>query len=203
MLDVLTAVVLLVVAVRIGSVTRRLVTTRSFRDRTLTIVRGIRLRHVLPVPVALAAVLTAASLLLLVPGLDWGWWSAIGGVGNPVTGSTDRTSGTVLEWLVPLVFIVMLLPAVPLFAEAEERTFRAGAERWSTARRAWRGVLFGLAHAVVGVPIGVALALSIGGWYFTWWYVRGGLLESTRAHTVYNGVILLVLLLAIVTGSFS
>ena len=28
-------------------------------------------------------------LLMLVPGLSWGWWSAIGGVGNPVTGGTE------------------------------------------------------------------------------------------------------------------
>ena len=200
MLDVITAAVLLLVAVRVGGVTRRLVTTRSMRDRVVQIVRGIRLRHVLPVPFVLAAVLAAAGVLLLVPGLDWGWWSSIGGVGNPVTGSTERTSGTVLEWLIPLVFVLLLLPALPLFAEAEERRFRAGAEHWSLGRRAWRGVVFGLVHALIGIPIGVALALSIGGWYFTWWYLRGGIIESTRAHTAYNGVIILVLLLALATG---
>ena len=203
MLDVITAAVLLLVALRVGGVTRRLVTTSALRQRTWTIVRGIRARHVLPVPLVLAAVLTAASALLLVPGLDWGWWSAIGGVGNPVTGSTDRTAGTTLEWLIPLVFVVLLLPALPLFAEAEEQRFRAGAEHWSLWRRAWRGVVFGLAHALIGIPIGVALALSIGGWYFTWWYLRGGVLESTRAHTAYNGVIILVLLAALVTGGLT
>jgi hypothetical protein len=153
-----------------------------------------------PVPVVLTMVIVAASLLMLVPGLDWGWWSSIGGVGNPVTGSTERTSGTVLEWLIPLVFVLLLLPALPLFAEAEEQRFRAGAEHWSVPRRAWRGVVFGLVHAVIGIPNGVALALSIGGWYFTWWYLRGGVLESTRAHTAYNGVIIAVLLLALATG---
>lgn len=203
MLDVITAAVLLLVAVRVGGVTRRLVTTRSMRDRVVEIVRGIRLRHVLPVPLVLAAVIAAASALLLVPGLDWGWWSSIGGVGNPVTGSTERTSGTVLEWLVPLVFVLLLLPALPLFAEAEERRFRAGAEQWSLARRVWRGVVFGLVHALIGIPIGVALALSIGGWYFTWWYLRGGIIESTRAHTAYNGVLVLALLLALAAGGVS
>jgi len=84
-LDVLTAVVLVFIAVRVGSVTRRMFTTGPMRDRAVLIVRGIRLRHILPVPLVLAAVLAVASVLVLVPGLDWGWWSAIGGVGNPVT----------------------------------------------------------------------------------------------------------------------
>lgn len=196
----ITAAVLLLVAVRVGGVTRRLVTTGALRDRVVTIVRGIRLRHVLPVPLVLAAVLVTASALLLVPGLDWGWWSAIGGVGNPVTGSTERTTGTTLEWLIPLVFVLLLLPALPLFAEAEERRFREGAEHWSFRRKVGQGVVFGLVHAIVGIPIGVALALSVGGWYFTWCYLRGGVLESTRAHTAYNGVIILVLLVALATG---
>jgi hypothetical protein len=153
-LDVLTAAVLLLVAVRVGGVTRRFLTSTSIRQRSLGIVRGVRWRHLWPVPFVLAAVITVASLLLLVPGLGWGWWSAIGGVGNPVTGSTDRTAGTALEWLVPLVFALLLIPALPLFAEAEELRFRAGA-----------------------------------------------VLESTRAHTAYNGTIILILLVAIATGS--
>jgi hypothetical protein len=211
-LDVLTAAVLLFVAVRVGGVTRRFVTSSSIRRRSLGIVRGVRWRHLWPVPFVLTAVITVASLLLLVPGLDWGWWSAIGGVGNPVTGSTDRTAGTALEWVVPLVFVLLLLPALPLFAEAEELRFRAGAETWSTGRRAGRAVVFGLVHALIGIPIGVALALSVGGWWFTWAYLRGwrrtgtregAVLESTRAHTAYNGTIMVLLLVAIATGSLS
>jgi hypothetical protein len=208
-LDVITAAVLLLVAVRVGGVARRLATSPGLRRRTGTIVRGIRLRHVLPVPLVLAGVLALASLLLLVPGLDWGWWSAIGGIGNPVTGTTDRTAGTALEWVIPVVFLTLLLPALPLFAEAEERRFRAGAEHWSTGRRVWRGIVFGLTHALIGIPIGVALALAVGGWYFTAVYVRAarrrggpeaGLLESTRAHTAYNGTIVVIVLAAIATG---
>jgi hypothetical protein len=211
-LDVVTAAVLLLVAVRVGGVTRRFFTTRELRDRVLAIVRGIRPRHLLPLPLVLAAVLTAAGLLLLVPGLDWGWWSAIGGIGNPVTGSTDRTAGTPLEWVVPLAFLLLLLPVLPLFAEAEERRFRAGAESWSFRRRVGRGMGFGLVHALIGIPIGVALALSVGGWYFTWAYLRGfrrggtetaAVLESTRAHTAYNGVIVAIVLVAIATGGLT
>lgn len=203
MLDVLTGVILVLVAVRVGGVTRRVVSSREIRRRTLEIVRGIRPRHVLPVPLVLAAVLALASVLWLVPPLRWGWWTAIGGVGNPVTGSTERTQGTTLEWLIPLVFVVLLIPALPLFAEAEERRFRLGAESWSMRKRIWRGIVFGSVHALVGIPIAVALALSVGGWWFTYRYVRGGLLESTRAHTAYNGTIVVIVLVALATGGIT
>jgi hypothetical protein len=75
-------------------------------------------------------------------------------------------------------------------------------------------VLFGLAHAVVGIPIGAALALSIGGLYLTWCYLERwretrseseALLESTRAHLAYNltiiGLVLASLLVLLATGS--
>lgn len=179
------------------------------RVRALEVCRGLRAHHfVLALPV-LAAVVASASLLVLVPGLSFGWWTAIGGVGNPVTGTTSRAQGSPLEWLLPAVFLVLLVPALPLLVEREERMFRWGAEAWSWAKRAWRGVLFGLAHALIGIPIGVALALSVGGWYLTWAYLRGhrragpefGLLESTRSHLAYNLVILTLVAVVTVAGA--
>ena len=133
--DVLTVVALGFVALRLVEGVRH-ARSRRGRELVLSIVRGIRWRHFWPVPLVLTAVVTAASVLLLVPGLDWGWWSALGGTGNPVMGDTERTSGTALEWLVPLVFITLLALALPLFAHAEERMFRTGAELWSPRRRA-------------------------------------------------------------------
>ena len=158
----------------------------------------------------LSGVIVAAVAFLAVPPLRFGWWTALGGLGNPVTGTTDQTTGTALEWLVPLVFIVLLVPALPLFAFREEELFRLGAEDWSGWQRALKAVQFGLVHAVIGIPIGVALALSLGGAYFQWAYLRGyrasggdqraAVLESTRAHTAYNGVLVGVILAAILTG---
>lgn len=164
-------------------------------------------RHVWPVPIVLALVLVAATALMAVPGFDWGWWSALGGVGNPVFGSTDTTAGTPLEWVVPLVFLGLLVPALPLFANAEERMFRQGAERWTTWHRVGRTVQFGLVHALIGIPVGAAIALSLGGAYFMVVYLRSfrrtgsvqeATLESTTAHTVYNGVIIGVVIIALV-----
>jgi len=177
------------------------------RQTVRPIVRGIRWRHVWPVPLVLTVVVIVALLLLLIPGLSWGWWTAIGGEGNPVTGTTDQTSGTPLEWIVPLAFVTVLLPAIPLFALAEERAFRQGAERWTFRRRAFKCAEFGLAHALIGIPIGVALALSCGGAYFMAVYLRGwrhtgdqreAVLESARAHSVYNTFIIGIVLITVV-----
>lgn len=207
--DVLTTVLSLAV---LGFMATRLVTgvrvARSVSGRAVIreVRRRIGWRHVWPVPIVLTAVIVAASGLMLVPGLDWGWWSAIGGEGNPVFGSTDQTAGTVWEWIIPLVFMAMLLPALPLFANAEERLFRRGAEGWTTERRVLKTVQFGLVHALIGIPIGAAIALSIGGAYFLRVYVRAyarsrsvsdATMESTTAHTVYNGVIIGIVLLAL------
>ena len=71
--------------------------------------------------------------------------------------------------------------------------------------------MFGAVHAVIGIPIGAALALSIGGWYFTWAYLRGyrasgetaALLESTRSHLAYNTIIVTLVLVGIVGGALT
>jgi hypothetical protein len=191
-LDVLTVVALAFVATRLFGGTR-LLARRDVRDHIADILRGLRLRHFVLCWPVLIAVIVAASALLYVPGLSWGWWSAIGGVGSPVLGMTERDSGSAFEWVIPLVFVLMLLPALPLFAEAEERRFRAGAENWSPAKRVARAMQFGLVHCLIGIPIGVGLALSIGGGYFTWAYLRGGIPESTRAHLAYNMTVFVII----------
>lgn len=190
------------VGVRIASGTR-FALTGAGRGRVALIVRGLRVRHFIPPVPVLCLVVLAVIVLLQVPLLDFGWWSALGGVGNPVTGNTERTAGTALEWIVPLCFIVPLVPALPLFAEAEERMFRLGSETRSQWQRFIKGIQFGLMHALIGIPIGAALALSIGGWYFTWWYLWAfrrtrssvaATFESTRAHLAYNLTVVVIVL---------
>lgn len=163
-------------------------------------------RHVWPVPLLLTVVIAAATALMQVPGLSWGWWSMLGGTGNPVFGESDATVGTVWEWIIPLTFMCLLLPALPLFAYAEERMFRSGAEDWSRSRRLLKVLQFGMIHAIIGIPLGAALALSLGGAYFMSVYLReyrrhlnrhDATLESTAAHTVYNGLIVLLVVVAV------
>jgi hypothetical protein len=182
------------------------------RRHAVEVLRGLRLRHFLPVPLVLALVLGAAIGLTSIPPLAFGWWTAIGGQGNPAFGVTDRTAGTPFEVIVPIVFVLLLLPALPLLVEREEQLFRLGAEGWSTPKRIGKALLFGLVHALVGIPIGVALALSIGGAAFTLSYLRehrrtglrgAALLESTRLHLAYDltivGLVAVVLALQVVT----
>jgi hypothetical protein len=196
--NVLSVVVLAAVGLRL---VQAVSLSRSQRGRSLSrqIWTGLRWRHIWPVPFVLAGVLIVAVPLLYVPVLRWGWWSAIGGDGNPVFGSSSTTTGTVWAWLIPLIFMALVLVALPLFANAEERMFRMGAQHWSMRRRVIKVLQFGLIHAVIGIPIGVAMALSVGGAYFMAVYLRSyartgstneATIESTRAHTAYNAMII-------------
>jgi len=204
--NVLTFAVLGFMGLRLVTGVRR---SRTADGRTLIrdVVTGIRWRHVWPVPFVLATVVAVATAVMQLPGLGWGWWSAIGGQGNPVFGSNDATTGTVWQWVIPLGFMALLLPALPLFAYAEERLFRTGAEDWPTSRRVLKVLQFGLVHAVIGIPIGAALTLSIGGAYFMRIYLRTfrrtgsrhqATLESTRAHTAYNAIIVVFVVVVLV-----
>jgi hypothetical protein len=124
-----------------------------------------------------------------------------------VFGSNDSTSGTALEWLVPAAFMLLLIPALPLFAYAEEQMFRRGAEMWTPRKRVVKVVQFGLVHALIGIPLGTALALSVGGAYFMAVYLRSfralrsapeATLESARAHTTYNAVIVATVVIGVI-----
>jgi hypothetical protein len=70
-------------------------------------------------------------------------------------------------------------------------------------------VEFGLAHAIIGIPIGAALGLTVGGLYFTWSYMRvfrrtgdqnAAMLESTRAHTAYNATVIALVAAVLIFG---
>jgi hypothetical protein len=204
--DVATFGVLGFVGFRLATGTRRSFSADG-RELFRAIVSRIRWRHLWPIPLVLAGVIGLAALLWQIPGLNWGWWTALGGQGNPVFGSNDSTNGTVWEWLIPAVFLILLIPALPLFAYAEEQMFRRGAESWSRPKRALKVVQFGLVHALIGIPIGTALALSVGGAYFMATYLRSfrvqrssseATLESARAHTAYNGLIILTVIGAVI-----
>jgi hypothetical protein len=206
-LDLLTVAVLALVGYRLAGAARQ---TFLSRGHVWRLVAGLRLRHfVLALPV-LGAVMAVATVLLTVPGLDFGWWTAIGGEGNPAVGVGREGAAGPLETVLPIIFMSLLLVGLPLLVEGEEWVFRRGAQHRSRAANLRRAVLFGLVHALVGVPIGVALALSVGGVYFTWAYLRewaatgsddDALAESTRSHLAYNLVIAGIILVALAAGS--
>jgi hypothetical protein len=207
--NLLTAAVLAFIGTRLVGAAQVALSPRG-RERWLAVVRGLRVRHfVMAVPV-LVLVFAAVIVLVQLPVLSFGWWTALGGEGNPVVGSTSRTRGTPLATIVPAVFLAFLVPTLPLFALREEEVFRAGSELRTTTERVWWAVKFGMVHALVGIPIGAALALSIGGGYFTWMYLRAwrrthsvalATLESARAHVAYNLIIVCLVIVVLATGS--
>jgi hypothetical protein len=203
--DLLALVVLGVVGLRLIEAARSSVESRA---KSLVVVRGLQARHfVLALPV-LAAIIAAAFVLIQLPVLSFGWWQAIGGVGNPAIGLTDRDLG-IVNLVIPAFFLGLLVVALPLLVAREEWVFRRGAEHRGMWRNVSRSVVFGLVHAIIGIPLGAALALSIGGLYLTWCYLEGwretrtqvgALLESTRAHLAYNATILVLVAIALVLG---
>src|SRR5262249_62101004 len=134
------------------------------RRKTLGVVQGLRTRHFLRTIPVVALIVATAFVLIQLPVLSWGWGTSIGGEGNPVVGVTDRDYG-IVSVIIPLFFIGLLIVGMPLLVAREEWLFRRGAETRGTATNLWRSLVFGLAHAVVGIPIGAALAPSIGGVY--------------------------------------
>jgi len=202
-LDLLTVAVLALVGVRLFEAARSSVEARA---RMLEIVRGLRWRHFVRAVPAVVLIVATAWVLIQLPVLSFGWWTMIGGEGNPVVGVTAKDYG-IVSVVIPLFFIGLLIVGLPLLVAREEWVFRRGAEWRGTAANVGRSVLFGLAHAVVGIPIGAALALSIGGLYLTWCYLERwretrseseALLESTRAHLAYNLTIITLVLLSLV-----
>jgi hypothetical protein len=191
-LDVISLAVLAFVGFRLTDAARH-----AYRDRSRVrgLLAGLRLRHfALAVPVLFVVVVTFV-MLAEIPGLSWGWWSAIGGTGNPAFGGAPEGSTGPFEVVIPIVFAGLLLVGLPLLVEGEEWVFRRGAEHRGRAANLRRAVLFGLVHALIGVPIAAALALTVGGVYFTWAYLRAyratgsaeaALNESTRSHLAYN-----------------
>jgi hypothetical protein len=209
-LDLLTVAVLAVVGVRLFEAAR---TSIEAHGKTLSVVRGLRWRHFVRAVLTVLLIVPTAWVLIQLPVLSFGWWSMIGGEGNPVVGVTERDYG-IVSVVIPLFFIGLLIVGLPLLVSREEWVFRRGAERRGTIDNIARSLLFGLAHAVVGIPIGAALALSIGGVYLTWCYLEGwretrsqtmALLASTRAHLAYNltiiAMVLVSLLALLATGN--
>lgn len=139
--------------------------------------------------VVLALVLLAGVILILLwpPVLGFTWLSLL---------STKRDVGTNLL-VAPakypyfgVLFFLLLLVNVPRLARAEEYRFRLRTRDWAHAVR--RSIRFGLAHCVVGVPIGFGLAIAIGGLWFSYQYFQGGIRRSILAHTVYNWTVLVL-----------
>lgn len=117
----------------------------------------------------LATVVAVGSVLIRIPGLDRGWVNLLfGGTFNVVmapvaimedAGKASGWNGTAAAGT--LLFLAGFLWVIPSFAYAEEKQFRSGRLKASSIARS--AVIFGLLHALMGIPPGWALSLSVTG----------------------------------------
>jgi len=166
--------------------------------RVGVIVRGMRPRHFARAVVLIVGVAVCAGLLLNIPGMQWGWWLVLTGrerEGVIPTASDDHAEAVTL--VLSLVILAVFVLCAPILAHWEEQQYRRRSELQSRKDRFFRQVRFGLAHLVMGVPVGFALALTVAGLGFTRAYLVGGgraghrgrgVLEATRTHLAYNWV---------------
>src|SRR6476469_1921391 len=148
-----------------GSVMHVLSTDTDMRRRYRKTVTGLRLRHFVKVVPTLFLVFIAVGLLWQIKPLHFGWWSLLGGQGNPALGKAQGLP-TWGVWLGMLVAACTIL-GMRLLAYIEEQLFRVGAEHRSLIGNGIASLLFGLMHILIGIPLAVALALTIGGFAFT------------------------------------
>jgi hypothetical protein len=121
-------------------------------------------------------------------GFGWSWLSLLARPQDgPEPGRNLMAEGLRIPGFAYL-FVALLLLNVPRLAKNEERAFRQGVRGWRTA--AFESLKFGMAHCLVGVPIGFGLALALAGAWFAWQYSKGGLRRSTAYHALHNWILL-------------
>ncbi|MBW3657550.1 MAG: hypothetical protein KY457_02855 [Actinobacteria bacterium] len=166
----------------------------AWRHRRLTLLvwRRIRWRHVLGALGLLAVVGTLVTTLLVhVPGMSVGLGSLVGSSGNavfiPLEEAVSRTGpvpGAGPDWallLLSTAFFGGLVALFPWLAFIEEEVFRAGLEDASWPRELGTALVFGLAHLVMLVPVGAALAIAVAG------FVYGRVYRAAYARTDGRG----------------
>lgn len=131
--------------------------------------------------------LTASLALVLVhvfPALDRSWLYLLPG--------HEASSGNIAAMPMQIkyfgiVYVLLFAVNIPRMARSEEISYREGTRDWRHG--AVRSLRFGLGHCMMGVPLFVGLALSIGGLWFTYQYFQGGVDRSTLHHATYNWII--------------
>ena len=187
--------------------------------------KAIRFRMVLENIGVIVMVGISAYLLHSVSFLSYGWTNLLYEEGGNIIAApmieADQSKSLLVRGL-PLIFIALLILVFPFLANIEEKIFRKGASSWQGI--IIRSVVFGLIHCIMGVSIGVGLAISLAGFYFATKYRKAyfkklnqyteksystiklaedhGVFVSTVYHTTYNttlvGVGALVTILSLI-----
>lgn len=161
--------------------------------------------------IGIVVLIVVGSLLMQVPGLDFGWGKLLmGKSSNVVAAPLESMNSSYLALrLFAVVFALMLIVAAPFLAHAEEKAYRSGYLQWGPILK--QSLKFGLIHLIMGIPIAFGLALSVSGLFFAWkyksayertlastgdeaWAEREGLMHCTAYHTMHNTIVFSLLL---------
>jgi len=94
---------------------------------------------------------------------------------------------------------VLLYFNLPVLAWVEEQVFRHDMIMHGTSGiydALWRSALFGVLHVVAGAKLKTAFPLTIGGLWFSWQYLYGGVETATLAHLAMNCTGLTIMLVS-------
>lgn len=149
----------------------------AHRAVMVTVWRSVRPRHLGGTALLLLLVgATMTMLVALVPGMAYGLGTLVGTTSNAVFAPLEAavaatgpapTAGP--DWVLLVAGTVFLLPLaamLPWLAFVEEEVFRAGLEDASLPRELLAAVVFGLAHLIMLVPVGAALAIGVAGFVY-------------------------------------
>ncbi len=160
-------------------------------------------------PVLFVTIWIGMQLYIYIPLLQWSWLKILpldhGHAINlnlmPVTEalrlsaqhhlSAWQQTERILSWCAGFGFLLLLIANLPSLAYGEELQFRDGTRNWRDGAR--RSVVFGLIHCIVGIPLALGLALSLGGLWFTRQYFIGGVTRSTTYHLAWNFLLMLLI----------
>lgn len=179
----------------------RIVRKNGFKKLSREYGRLKLIDFVLGLIVALATIATVVFLITEVEFLGWGWWSLLGGKGNPMFGG-HKDLPNYLQLPLQYFLLLLLFSTMPLAVRWEEKKFRLGAQKRSFFGNLRISFYFGMIHCVGGVPLAAGLALGFVGLYYTGMYLWGyrkshsvllAYRRSVRVHLAYNAVVLFIL----------
>ncbi len=157
----------------------------------------------------LITVVVALGLMKFIPLLGWGWGRVILGTTANIAVApilSSATSGNLLIKVSGFIAMCLLLSSMPFFAWVEEIDYRKGHIEWKPI--CIQSIKFGLIHLIMGIPIGMALALVIPGFVYACKYrntylslhelteherEEQAVMVSTAYHATYNCVIIVLL----------
>jgi hypothetical protein len=154
-----------------------------FRELNAESYRFLGWRQIVYNAPVVAAVFLLTKLFMRSRWLAWKPSDIIFGAGSAgKIGDSLLVKAMRVRWLGPFV-TVLLVANLPIIANLEEFIFRNGTIGWQSA--VFRSLLFGLAHLTANVPIGACLAVSLTGFWFTYWYFQGNLEMAAKMHFGY------------------